>query len=179
VSIPQSPDIFDDLQDQVRQAGLLERVPRRGVFEMVAIIVSLAVLFSTMQMWNPILMGLFLTLIFTRAVLVSHDVLHLQYFKDKKLSMWLSYPFSTIILCTSPSWWIFKHNIKHHNWYNVPEKDEDVLALDGVFTPDNKGNSPFIRRYKHIIFLGATFFMYPAFIVQSLYYKESNIMSLH
>ncbi len=56
MSIPQSPDIFDDLQDQVRQAGLLERVPRRGVFEMVAIIVSLAVLFSTMQMWNPILM---------------------------------------------------------------------------------------------------------------------------
>ena len=180
------PDIFDDLIDQVRNAGLLECVPRRGIIEMVAIIASLAVVFATMEMWNPILLGLFLTLIFTRSVFVSHDILHLQYFKSRKISMWLSYPFSTVILCNSPSWWIWKHNINHHKWCNVPEKDEDIRALDGAFIPNKKGNKPFLKKYKHLVFWGAIFFMYPAFIVRSFSYVirwkkygELVLMMLH
>ncbi len=180
------PDIFDDLKDQVRNAGLLECVPLRGMMEIFAIIASLILVFSTMEMWNPILMGLFLTLIFTRSVFVSHDILHLQYFKSRKISMRLSYPFSAFILCNSPSWWIWKHNINHHNWCNVPEKDEDILALDGAFTPDNRGDKPFIKKYKYVIFWGAIFFMYPAFIIKSFHYVlqwkkygELALMLLH
>ena len=186
MSISQYPDIFKELQQQVSDAGLLDCVPRRGVIEMLAIFASLALLFVTMALWNPVLMGLFLTLIFTRAVFVSHDILHLQYFNSKKISMWLSYPFASIILCNSPSWWIWKHNINHHNWCNVPEKDEDILALDGAFTPDNKGNSRFIKMYKYLLFWGAIFFMYPAFILKSYSYVlqrkkygELALMMLH
>ena len=94
MSQSQYPDIFNELQDQVSNAGLLDCVPRRGIIEMLAIVASLVMLFVTMEMWNPVLMGLFLTLVFTRSVFVSHDILHLQYFKSKKISMWLSYPFS-------------------------------------------------------------------------------------
>lgn len=186
MSKSQYPDIFNELQEQVSNAGLLDCVPRRGIVEMLAIVASLLTLFVTMEMWNPVLMGLFLTLIFTRSVFVSHDILHLQYFKNKKISMWLSYPFSTIVLCISPSWWIFKHNINHHNWCNVPEKDEDILALGGAFTPDNKGNNVFMRKYKYVIFWGSIFFMYPAFILQSYNYVlkrkrygELGLMMLH
>ena len=180
------PDIFDDLKEQVRKAGLLDTVPRRGIIEMIGIIVSLIVLYTTMSMWNPILMGLFLTLIFTRSVFVSHDVLHQQYFEDRTISMALSYPFSSLILCNSPSWWIWKHNVNHHTYCNVVEKDEDIRALDGAFTPKNKGNKPFIRKHKHLIFWGALFFMYPAFIAKSFSYairwkkyKELVLMLLH
>ena len=181
----QYADIFDELQAQVKKAGLLDRVPRRGTIEMLAIIASLVLAFSTMKLCNPILLGLFLTIIFTRSVFVSHDILHLQYFKSKKISMWLSYPFSTLFLSTSPSWWIWKHNINHHNWCNVPEKDEDINALDGTFTP-KKGNNAFIRKYKHLIFWSALFFMYPAFIAKSFSYVirwkkygELALMMLH
>ena len=186
MSKPKYTDDFNELQEQVSSAGLLDCVPRRGIVEMLAIVASLLMLFITMEMWNPILMGLFLTLIFTRSVFVSHDILHLQYFKSKKISMWLSYPFSSIILCTSPSWWIFKHNINHHNWCNVPEKDEDILALDGAFTPNNKGSNAFMKKYKYLLFWGAIFFMYPAFIIQSYSYVlkrkrcgELALMMLH
>ncbi len=182
----QYPDIFDVLQEQVRKAGLLERVPRRGIIEMVAIITSLVVVFATLKLWNPILLGLFLTLIFTRSVFVSHDILHLQYFGSRKISMWLSYPFSTIILCNSPSWWIWKHNINHHKWCNVPEKDEDIRALDGAFIPNNEGNKPFVKKHRYLIFWGALFFMYPAFIARSFSYvirwkkyTELTLMLLH
>ena len=180
------PDNFDELKDKVRRAGLLDRVPVRGTIEMIAVVVSMIVAFATMEMWNPVLFGLFLTLIFTRAVFVSHDILHLQYFKEKKLSFRLSYIYLAIILSNSSSWWDFKHNINHHTWCNVVEKDEDILALDGAFTPNNKGDSPVIKKYKYLIFWGSMLFMYPAFIAQSYsfvlkkkLYGEFALMLLH
>ena len=179
-------DNFDVLKKEVKEAGLLDRVPVRGSIEMIAVVVSLVAAMATMTMWNPILLGLFLTLVFTRAVFVSHDILHLQYFKNKKLSFRLSYLYSAIILSNSSSWWDYKHNVNHHTWCNVVEKDEDIRALDGAFTPHNKGNSPFLKKYKHIIFWGAMFFMYPAFIAQSYsfvlkrkLYGEFALMLLH
>ncbi|MEN8147567.1 MAG: acyl-CoA desaturase [Campylobacterota bacterium] len=168
------PDIFDELKTQVREAGLLKRVPVRGTMEMIAVFISFAVVYSTMTLWNPVLLGLFMTLLFTRAVFVSHDILHLQYFQSKKLSFRLSYPFSAIILSNSSSWWDFKHNINHHHFCNTIEKDEDIMALDGAFTPNNRGNSPFIKKFKRIIFWGAMFFMYPAFIAQSYSFALKN-----
>ncbi len=180
------PDTFEELKAQVREAGLLERVPVRGSIEMAAVIISFIVVYSTMTLWNPVLLGLFMTLLFTRAVFVAHDILHLQYFQNKKLSFRLSYPFSAIILSNSSSWWDFKHNINHHHFCNTISKDEDIMALDGAFTPNNRGNSPFIKKYKRIIFWGAMFFMYPAFIAQSYNfvlkrkkYGEFFLMLLH
>ncbi len=160
------PDIFDELKTKVRDAGLLKRVPVRGSIEMIAILLSVIVTLSTAPLWHPVLLALFLTLLFTRSVFVSHDILHTQYFKNKMLSKKLSYPFSAIILSNSSSWWDYKHNVNHHTYCNIVEKDEDIRALDGAFTP-NKGNSPFLKKYKYIVFWGAMFFMFPAFIVQS------------
>jgi len=160
------PDIFDELKTKVRDAGLLKRVPIRGSLEMLAIVISVTLTLSTAPLWHPVLLALFLTLLFTRSVFVSHDILHTQYFKNKSLSKKLSYPFSAIILSNSSSWWDYKHNVNHHTYCNIVEKDEDIRALDGAFTP-NKGNSLFLKKYKHIVFWGAMFFMFPAFIAQS------------
>jgi len=127
--------LFDELKKQVRNAGLLKRVPVRGSIEMSAIILSITIALSTAPLWNPVLLGLFLTVVFTRSVFVSHDILHLQYFKNKTLSKKISYPFSALILSNSPSWWDYKHNVNHHTYCNIVEKDADIRALDGAFTP--------------------------------------------
>jgi fatty acid desaturase len=164
--LPQYPYNFDELKEQVRNAGLLERIPVRGSIEMIAILVCMTAALASSVFWHPILLGLFLTLLFTRAVFVSHDILHTQYFKNKSLSKKLSYPFSALILSNSSSWWDYKHNVNHHTYCNIVEKDADIRALDGAFTPA-KGNRPFIKKYKHLIFWGALFFMFPAFIAQS------------
>ena len=179
------PDLFNELKAQVRDAGLLSRVPIRGSIEMVAVLLSMIVALATAPHWNPVLLGLFMTLVMTRAVFVSHDVLHTQYFKDKSLSKKLSFPFSAIILSNSSSWWDYKHNVNHHTYCNIVEKDEDIRALDGAFTP-NRGDSPFIKKYKYIIFWGSMFFMFPAFIYQSYEFVikrklwgEFSLMLLH
>lgn len=162
------PDNFDELKEEVRAAGLLDRVPVRGVIEMVGIVLALIVVYSTLTLWNPFLLALMMTIIATRAVFVSHDILHLQYFKSKKLSFKLSYPFSAIILSNSSSWWDYKHNVNHHTYCNIVEKDEDIRAMDGAFTNDkHRGNNPFLAKYKHFIFWGALFFMNYSFVVQS------------
>lgn len=170
------PDIFHELKAAVREAGLLERVPLRGSFEMTATLLSLALFYFALynvsiyewhSLWVAFLLGVFLSIIFTRAVFVSHDILHLQYFQNKRLSFRLSYLFSAIILSNSSSWWDFKHNINHHTWCNIPQKDRDIMAFDGAFTQKQKGSKKWLRSLKYLIFWGAMFFMYPAFIVQS------------
>jgi fatty acid desaturase len=181
------PDIFNELKSEVRSLGLLDRVPIRGSIEMIGVVVALIVALITAKLWNPYLLGLFLTVIFTRAVFISHDILHLQYFKNKKLSFKLSYIFSAITLSNSSSWWDYKHNINHHTYCNIIQKDEDIRALDGTFTNNkHRGDNPFIKKYKHIIFWGAMFFMYPAFIRQSYQFVikrklwgELTLMLLH
>jgi fatty acid desaturase len=179
-------ELFDELKAQVRDAGLLARAPIRGSIEMIAIIVCISITLFTASLWNPILLALFMSLLFTRSVFVSHDLLHTQYFKNKSLSKKLSYPFSALILSNSSSWWDYKHNVNHHTYCNIVEKDEDIRALDGAFTHDSKGNSPFLKRYKHLVFWGAMFFMFPAFIAQSYSFVikrklwgELSLMLLH
>ena len=170
------PDNFNELKAQVREAGLLSRIPIRGSIEMIATLLSMALVayiaysWETLGLsgvWTSIGLGFYMTIIFTRAVFVSHDVLHTQYFKSKSLSMILSYPFSAFILSNSSSWWDFKHNVNHHTWCNVPQKDEDILAMDGAFAPNHKGNKAWLRASKYLVFWGSMFFMYFAFIVQS------------
>jgi len=170
------PDNFNELKAQVRDAGLLQRVPVRGTIEMVAIAFSMALIFyivinwntlPTESVWAAVGLGLFMTIVWTRAVFVSHDILHLQYFKSKSLSFKLSYPFSALILSNSSSWWDFKHNVNHHTWCNIPQKDVDILAMDGAFTPNHKGDKAWLRASKYLVFWGSMFFMYFAFIIQS------------
>ena len=181
------PDNFDELKAEVRAAGLLDRVPVRGTIEMIGIIVALIVVLSTLGQWNPFLLGLMMTIIATRAVFVSHDILHLQYFKSKKFSFKLSYPFSALIISNSSSWWDYKHNVNHHTYCNIIEKDEDIRALDGAFTNDKyRGNSEFLKKHKHLVFWGAMFFMNYAFIAQSYNFVikrklwgELGLMLLH
>lgn len=194
MSVAQYPDIFDELKNKVKDAGLLQRVPIRGSIEMIATILSVVLIYVIVYHWDSLALtgwaslglGIFMSIVFTRAVFISHDILHTQYFKSKKLSFKLSYPFSAIIISNSSSWWDFKHNINHHTWCNVPEKDEDILAFDGAFTEKHKGDKGWLRSSKYLVFWGAMFFMYPAFIAQSYSfaikkekYGEMALMLLH
>lgn len=188
------PDIFDELKAEVKGAGLLDRAPIRGGIEMAATILSMILVYVVVYNWGmteayawaPYALALFMVIIFTRAVFISHDLLHTQYVKNKSLSFKLSYPFSAFILSNSSAWWDWKHNINHHTFCNIPQKDEDIRAMDGAFTNHQKGDKAWLRSTKYLVFWGAMFFMYPAFIAQSYKfaitrkkYGELFMMLLH
>ena len=188
------PDIFDELKAEVRAAGLLDRVPVRGSIEMIATVLSMILVYTVAINWNiteglwwaPYALAFLMIIIFTRAVFISHDILHTQYFKNKALAFKLSYPFSAFILSNSSSWWDWKHNVNHHTFCNIPQKDEDIRAMDGAFTNKDMGDKAWLRNTKYLVFWGAMFFMYPAFIAQSYSfvlkrkkYGELFLMLLH
>lgn len=165
--------LFEELKQEVKSAGLYKRATKRGILEMIFIIVSLVVVFLTISSWHPILLGFALTVIFTRAVFLSHDLLHRQIFKDKTLSRQITLPFSNLLLGLSASWWDFKHNVRHHTYTNCVTKDPDITALNGIFMK-KQGDNRVVARFPHIIFWGAMLFMYPAFIIQSLHFIIKN-----
>jgi len=194
MNIAKYPDVFDELKAEVREAGLLDRVPIRGSIEMIGVILGMIIVdiiaynwshFASI-VWAPYALGFFMAIIFTRAVFISHDILHLQYFKKKSLSFALSYPFSAVILSYSSSWWDIKHNINHHTWCNIPQKDEDIREMDGAFTNHQKGNLAWLRATKYFVFWGAMFFMHLAFmfrsysfVIRNKKWKEFGLMLLH
>ena len=165
--------LFEELKAEVKAAGLYKRATKRGILEMFLIFLSLTLLFSTLHLWHPILIGLAFTVIFTRAVFLSHDLLHRQIFKDKALSRQITLPFSNLLLGLSASWWDQKHNVKHHTYTNCVTKDPDITALNGIFM-NEQGENRVVARFPHIIFWGAMLFMYPAFIIQSIYFMITN-----
>jgi len=177
-------DNFNELKKIVRDKGLSSRVPIRGSIEMIAAVLSMVLVYIIAVNWNSIevhwliksiLLGGFMTVIFTRAVFISHDILHTQYFKDKKLSFTLSYPFAAFFISNSSSWWDFKHNVNHHTWCNVPEKDDDITAFDGAFTNGIiESKSKLLKKFKYLIFWGSMFFMHISFIIQSYHFAYTN-----
>ncbi|MBL6973737.1 MAG: hypothetical protein ISR67_05040, partial [Sulfurimonas sp.] len=74
------PDIFDELKSEVRAAGLLARVPVRGSIEMAVTVVSMTLVYVVVINWDlmpdtwwmSVAIALFMVIIFTRAVFISH-----------------------------------------------------------------------------------------------------------
>ncbi len=165
--------LFEELKAEIKAAGIYERATTRGIIEMALIVASLTLAFTTSTYWNPILLGLFFTVIFTRAVFLSHDLLHRQIFKSKTISKRMTLPFSNLLLGMSASWWDWKHNVNHHTYTNCTTKDPDITALNGIFM-DQQGNNRLVARFPHLIFWTALMFMYPAFVAQSLKYMMVN-----
>lgn len=170
---------FKELKQEVREAGLLKRVPKRGIFEMLLTVTAfLGSLFFAPEI-HPVLLGFMFTIIFTRFVFISHDLLHAQYFQSKIVNRRIGYFFASTMLGLSGLWWDLKHNINHHTWTNCENKDKDILALDGTFTP-TPGNNALVKFMPHTLFWGALFFMYPAFIAQSYNFaiRRKNYLEL-
>ncbi len=165
--------LFEVLKKEVKAAGLYKRATKRGIFEMLLILTGMTIIFTTTAMWNPILLALFIVVVFTRAVFISHDLLHRQIFKDKSFSKRITLPFSNLFLGLSAGWWDWKHNVRHHTYTNCVTKDPDITALNGIFMKQ-QGENRLVARFPHILFWGALLFMYPAFIIQSNYFMIKN-----
>lgn len=165
--------LFEELKKEVKAAGVYQRATKRGILEMFFIILSLVAVFSFITEINPILLGCIFTVIFTRSVFLSHDLLHRQIFKDKSFSKRITLPFSNLLIGMSAGWWDWKHNINHHTYTNCTTKDPDITPLNGIFM-NKQGNNRVVARFPHLIFWGALIFMYPAFIAQSTKFMIVN-----
>ena len=96
---------------------------------------------------------------FRGARLVSHDLIHNQYFKSKRTNELVSYVTADLLIGLSRSWWREKHNVAHHSYTNSDIHDTDIRDYDEIFTK-NAGKFKFFDRNKCVLFWFVTPLLY-------------------
>lgn len=104
---------------------------------------------------------------------VSHDLIHNQYFKNKRINRFFSYVSANLFIGFSRSWWFKEHNTEHHTYPNSDIHDTDIRSYDEIFTK-NPWKFKFFHEYKRILFWFSTSLLYFRFILLSYQHIVQN-----
>lgn len=167
--------LFQELKKEVAEKGLLEKATLRGIVEMLMVTALFTTSVLSIFLMPPLITVVLFVLTIMRATFISHDLIHGQYLERKKEDQQLSYFFANVIMGISSSWWHNKHNVLHHTFTNIVNKDTDMSIGGGVFCNKQKFND-FFHKHQHILFWGLLPLIYFAFWITSLKYviKENN-----
>lgn len=170
--------LLKELTNKVKQEGLLDKRPIRGIFEMIIVLSALAFTLFLVGKIDPILNALMMVVVMLRSTYVAHDLVHGQYF-SRKLNLQLSLIYGNFILGLSVNWWKYAHNALHHTYSNIASKDEDIQAIGGAFA-GQRNWSNFFHDNQHILY----WFLLPlitfSFLYQSITYclQKKKIIDL-
>lgn len=81
----------------------------------------------------------------TQIALLSHDVIHRQAFRDKRLNVVMRLFIGNVILGISHSWWDEKHS-QHHATPNHIDKDPDIQLPFVAFSREQLARRPRLMR---------------------------------
>jgi len=161
--------LFSELKEKVKAAGIYDKCPKRAYIEFMIVLFLLAISFYSVTAFHPIITVLLFVTTVMRSTFVAHDLIHGQYFKDRKLNKTISYLFANGIMGISRSWWENKHNFLHHTYTNIIGKDLDIDAGGGAFT--GKHEYPmWFHNNQHILFWPLLSLLYVVFWIQSVMY---------
>lgn len=161
--------LFAELKAEVKAAGLYAKCPRRAYTEFIIVIALLALSLYSVTAFHPVITAFLFALTIMRSTFVAHDLIHGQYFSDRKKNKNVSYLFANGIMGISRSWWENKHNFLHHTYTNIIGKDMDIDAGGGAFTGDHEYPRWF-HNNQHILFWPLLTLLYFVFWVQSVMY---------
>jgi len=159
-SAPAPPNDYRELHRRVREAGLLEPQPRAYGLRLLAtaglLAVSLAFLVAFHAWWGVIVGALLLSVVAVQVAFLAHDAGHRQGFVRRWQNAVVGVILADLLLGTSYSWWVRKHN-KHHAHPNHLDMDPDIELPLIAFTPEQaqekRGAARFIARHQLIFAL--------------------------
>ena len=135
----QTSDFFE-LQQRVKDAGLMERGASSYIGRAIVLMLSFAgagTLLGLMgQSWWQLAVAALFGVLFTQAAFISHDAAHQQVFDHGRKNEWLARITGNLVVGLSYGWWVRKHG-KHHANPNVIGKDGDISAGTLVFVPED------------------------------------------
>ncbi len=150
---------FNELRERIYEKNLHLSSTMYGIIR-IFITISLYVVWLFFIWDLPIFIIVFYFYILSVELgFISHDLIHNQYFKNRKINLFFSYITANLLIWLSRSWWEKKHNIEHHNYTNSDIHDTDIRDYDEIFTK-NKWKSIFFHKYKTILFWFATSLLY-------------------
>lgn len=161
--------LFADLKAKVKAEGLYAKCPRRASLEFAIVIGLLAISIYSVTAFHPVVTALLVALTIMRSTFVAHDLIHGQYFSSRSTNKRISYIFANMIMGISRSWWENKHNLLHHTYTNIIDKDMDIDAAGGAFI-GRHFYPRWFHKNQHILFWPLLTLLYMVFWVQSVIY---------
>ncbi|HEY6275099.1 MAG TPA: acyl-CoA desaturase [Streptosporangiaceae bacterium] len=172
---PQRGSDYAQLSRLVKQAGLLERRPRKYIWKIMVtdglLAAGWAVFVLVGDSWAQMAVAAFLAVIFTQVGFLGHDAGHRQILASRRASYILGILHGNLGIGLSYGWWVDKHN-RHHAHPNTEGADPDitmkVLAFTAPQARASRGLSRLAFRYQAYLFfpllLGEAFSVHVASI---------------
>lgn len=178
VSTKPASNDYAELRRIVRSEGLLEPQTAYYVLKVTGtvalLLFAMAVPFFTS---NPVIImadALLLAFASTQTGLLSHDVIHRQAFRGRRLNAVLRLFLGNFLLGLSHSWWANKHNAHHANPNHV-EKDPDLDIPFIIFDEDEIQYRP---RWQHPLIAVQTVVLPVLFFLGALSMRAMSIRHL-
>ena len=130
---------YTALAQRVREAGLLRR--RRGYYwrRIVAVVLALAALVTSVQVigdsWWVLLLAPLVAMTLSQVAFLGHDAAHQQVFSSPRWNAIASRCLASLIAGLSHGWWLGKHNV-HHAAPNQVGRDTDIDSKVLAFHPE-------------------------------------------
>lgn len=144
VPLPRNGD-YAELRRIVRAEGLLEARDGYYAVKLAVAVATIAagVLIALVATHPAIILAdaVFLAFGATQAALLSHDIIHRQAFRGKRLNGTLRLLIGNLLLGISHTWWDEKHS-QHHANPNHIDKDPDIQLPFIVFSADRIAEKP-------------------------------------
>lgn len=147
------------LSRQVRQAGLLERSPRRYAVRIAVTVALLAAGWAAFVLvgnsWWQLAVAAYLAAMFTQLGFLGHDAGHRQICASRRASYVLGLLFGNLGIGLSFGWWVSKHN-RHHANPNTEGADPDImmsaLAMTASQASASRGVARLLFRFQAYLF---------------------------
>ncbi|MBM0274855.1 fatty acid desaturase family protein [Micromonospora tarensis] len=129
---------YADLSRLVRDAGLLDRRPRRyaaRVTVLLACLVLMGVLFVRLgPSWWQTATAAGVAVLLAQLAFLGHDAGHRQIFRSRRANDVVGLVCANLVTGISFGWWVDKHN-RHHANPNTEGRDPDLVVAPLSFTP--------------------------------------------
>lgn len=148
------------LKKLIVENGLLEKQPgfltRHIIGTLAMLLVSVAILFLTDNIWVQLLNAAFMAFAFGQIGFITHDTGHRQGFHTPQQNDFIGLIHGNALIGMSYGWWINKHN-QHHAQPNREDTDPDiaipVIAFSEKSALEKRGIPRFIVKYQKFFFL--------------------------
>lgn len=168
------PNEYARLKRLVKDAGLLEKNPKRYaakfILNMSLLALSFIVLLLVDGVWPQMLNAALLAFVMVQLSFIGHDLGHNQVFRSSRNNDIVGL-FVSFIVGINRTWWVEKHN-EHHSNPNDLDMDPDieipVVAFSEDQARDTRGVARLIVRYQALLF-------YPLVCFEGFVLKYSGI----
>ncbi|MGW1449797.1 fatty acid desaturase family protein [Micromonospora sp. NPDC002411] len=128
---------YADLSRLVRNAGLLDRRPRRYAARVTAVLgglILLGVLFVRLgPSWWQTVTAAGVAVLLAQLAFLGHDAGHRQIFRSRRANDVVGLVCANLVTGISFGWWVDKHN-RHHAHPNTEGRDPDLMVAPLSFT---------------------------------------------